>query len=152
MTDKDLLQRVDNWVRWTRTEGPSRGACASAERRYVPEKLTDAIAAEKAHMAEPIDYRDGERVDSAVASLLPHWRRCMIAWHITRLQFTGSKGMCKLFKMGIRSVESLHRMAVEELGRKLRLADVVDSQYKNQYKRGQITEQRSTRIRLPSAA
>lgn len=152
MNDKDLLERVDNWARWTFSGGTSRGVCASAERHYTPEKLTDAIAAEKANAAMPIDHGDGERVDAAVASLLPHYLRCMVAWHINRRQFTGNQGMCKMFKMSISSVECLHRMAVEELGRTLKFMDSVDAKAKGRYKIREITEQRSTRTRLPSAA
>lgn len=60
--------RLVNWGRWAR---PSRGGgattCASAERAYRPDRLTEGEEAERRRASMPVDAADASLVDRAIA-------------------------------------------------------------------------------------
>lgn len=95
-------KRVVNWRRWLNEYDShiEHGSCGSAERRYRPEKLTQAECDIRtaARGTVPIDVTDAERVDLALRQLPVHvaelLRRCYYRmespWKIARLLGFGS--------------------------------------------------------------
>lgn len=71
MTEGELMKiegRLNNWGRWAFSGGGGGGHCASAEYRYVPEKLgDDEQAVHRTPM--PVDAIDAELVEEAVTRM-----------------------------------------------------------------------------------
>ena len=71
MTEGELAKiegRLNNWGRWAFSSGGGGGHCASAEYRYVPEKLgEDEQAVHRTPM--PVDAVDAELVEEAVTRM-----------------------------------------------------------------------------------
>jgi hypothetical protein len=118
-SQKPLLDRIDNWARWARSDGDPQMTCASAERFYVPPRPDEQKAAAGARA--PIDERDAELLERAYQAIpYPLERVFLRLWYVRR---SPVKKIAKAVQLRPALLESFNQRCLLDLGNSLRLLE-----------------------------
>ncbi len=122
---KALDELCVNWSRWAKSGGGGRGRCGSIESRYLPERLTEAEAVDRAQKAPmPVNHASAERVEAAVTNLLQIGR--FIEHRMLTLHYLDGlplKVLQARFELDSCGIVQLHRTTLSSLDSMLKRRD-----------------------------